>query len=261
MGDPRNRSEADGNPMSSPACYAGEVDPAYMGLARLREFGPDIWFADGSVVSFLGFPYPTRMVLIRLPDRELFVWSPIALSDDLKREVDALGTVRHLVSPNSLHHLFLGAWQSVYPGALLYAPPGLRRKHKNLKFDADLGDGPQKAWEQDVDQVLMRGSFALTEVVFFHRRSGTAIFADLVQNMRPDWFKGWRGIVARLDGIVAPHPGAPREWRASFFNRRAARASLARVMAWPIERVMIAHGDPASADGKQFVRRAFSWLH
>ncbi len=226
----------------------------------LREFGPGLWIGEGPVIQFLRFAYPTRMALIRLPDGGLFVWSPIALGESLKREVDRLGVVRHLVSPNALHHLYLGEWKSAYPEARLYAPPGLRRKRQDLAFDADLRDAPDPAWAADIDQVLVLGSFALTEAVFFHRASRTAIFADLIQNFPRNWFKGWRGLLARLDGLVAPNPGAPREWRASFVNRRAARAALERVLAWPIERVLIAHGDPVTGNGGDFVRRAFGWL-
>jgi hypothetical protein len=200
------------------------------------------------------------MAVIRLADGELFVWSPVALSDALRVSIDALGPVRHLVSPNSLHHLFLGEWQSAYPMARLYASPGLRRKRKDLTFDAELGDAPEPAWAVDVDQVVLHGSFALTEVVFFHHASHTVLFADLIQNFPRDWFKGWRGVVARFAGIVAPSPGAPRDWRASFLNRRAARVALAQVLTWPIERVMIAHGDLQTTDSVAFVRRAFAWL-
>lgn len=228
--------------------------------ACLREFGPGIWIGEGPVVPFFGFPYPTRMALVRLSDGGLFVWSPTALSVALKREVDALGPVRHLVSPNVIHHLFLGEWKSAYPEARLYASPGLRKKRRDLAFDAELGDSPPPEWAADIDQVLVLGSFAMTEVVFFHHASRTAIFADLIENFPRDWFKGWRGLVARLDGIVAPNPGAPREWRASFINRRAAHAALDRILAWPIERVLIAHGEPATTNGAAFVRRAFVWL-
>ncbi len=175
--------------------------------------------------------------------------------------MDELGPVRFLVAPNKLHHLFLDAWKEAYPEALLYAPPGLRRKRKDLAFDADLADAPDPAWAADVDQVIMHGSPFLTEVVFFHRASGTAIFTDLIQNFARDWFPGWRGLVARLDGIVAPHPGAPREWRASFLiHRRQAQVALRRVLAWPIERVLIAHGDPIRSGGAAVVREAFKWL-
>ena len=127
----------------------------------LREFGPGIWTSEGPVVSFFGFPYPTRMAAIKLSDGSLFVWSPITLSPLLKREIDALGLVRCLVSPNLLHHLFLGEWKAAYPDARLFAPPGLRKRRKALAFDADLGDTPDPLWAADIDQVLVRGSLAM----------------------------------------------------------------------------------------------------
>jgi len=227
---------------------------------NLQPFGPDIWIADGPVASFHGFPYSTRMAVIRLSDGSLFVWSPVALSAALRAVVDALGPVRHLVSPNALHHLFLAEWTSAYPDARLYASPRLRRKCQDLSFNAELGDVPEPAWAGDIDQVVLHGSFALTEIVFFHRHSRTALFADLIQNFPRDWFKGWRGVVARLGGIVAPHPSAPSDWRSSFVNREAARTALARVLAWPIERVVIAHGGVSTTGGAAFVGRAFAWL-
>src|SRR5262245_58729840 len=106
----------------------------------LQPFGPDIWLCDGAVVSFYGFPYPTRMAAIRMRDGSVFVWSPISLTRQLREDVEALGTVRYLVSPNRLHHLFLGEWKEAYPEARLYASPGLRNKRRDLPFDADLDD-------------------------------------------------------------------------------------------------------------------------
>jgi len=225
----------------------------------LRAFGKGIWFADGATVSYYGFDYPTRMVLIQLSEGQLFVWSPIALSGKLQRDIAALGTVSFLVSPNRLHHLFLQEWKAAYPRALAYASPGLRNKRPDIVFDGELGDLPESAWAPDIDQVVVGGS-PLTEVEFFHHPSRTVIFADLIQNFQPDCFKGWRAIVARLDGICAPNPGAPREWRLLFYNRRIARSAMRRILTWPIERVLVAHGEPILLDGKTFLRRAFKWL-
>ena len=227
---------------------------------RLRAFGPEIWIADGPTVSFFTFPYPTRMALIRLSTGGLFVWSPVALTAELKAEVEALGEPRFLVSPNMLHHLFLGEWKQTYSQAKLIASPGLGRRRKDVAFDAELGDTPDPGWAADIDQVLVNGSVVMTEAVFFHRASRTAIFADLIENLPRDFTTGWRGVVARLDGIVEPNPGAPREWRASFLDRKAARSALQRILGWGIERVVIAHGATAERDGEAFVRRAFAWL-
>ena len=190
----------------------------------LREFGPDIWTSEGPVVSFFGFPYPTRMAAIKLSDGSLFVWSPIALSLPLKREIDALGSVRCLVSPNLLHHLFLGEWKAAYPDARLFAPPGLRKRRKALAFDAESSDTPDPLWAADIDQILVRGSFAMTEVVFFHRASGAAIFADLIQNFPRDYYKGWRGLLARLGGNrSAQSRRAARLARQLYQSQRGAR--------------------------------------
>jgi hypothetical protein len=227
-------------------------------MTRLESFGADIWTAEGPAVSFYGFDYPTRMAVIRLDDGSLFVWSPIALDAALQTEINALGPVDYLVSPNKLHYLYLPQWKRAWPAARLYAPPGLAAKRHNIAFDAAADDAAP--WANQIEPLCFAGSFAMDEIVFFHHASRTALFADLIQNFPLGWFTGWRGWVARLDGIMTPDYGAPREWRASFLNRRAARRALARITAWHPERVIIAHGMMAREDGEEFIRRAFRWL-
>jgi hypothetical protein len=136
----------------------------------------------------------------------------------------------------------------------------LRRRRKDLVFDGDLGDGPAAAWAGEIDQVLMRGSLITTEVVFFHRPSSTAIFTDLIQHFSPAWFSGWRRLVARLDLMTGQEPAVPRKFRNAFIHRRAARAALRRVLAWPAERVLTAHAQPIQSGGQAFIARAFHWL-
>lgn len=227
----------------------------------LKKFGHEIWTADGSdVVAALGFHYPTRMVVIKLSGGGLFIWSPVALIDGLRAEVDALGEVRYLVAPNSLHHLFIADWKRAYPGAQVYAPPGLREKRKDITFDDDLGSAPIPDWSEEIDQVVMQGNAITSEVVFFHRKSGTVIFTDLIQQFPDNWFSGWRAFVAKWDLMLGREPSVPRKFRAAFTNRRAARTSLERVLAWPAEKVLMAHGTPVTDDGQAFIRRAFRWL-
>ncbi len=206
-----------------------------------------------------GFHYGIRMVVIRLEDGGLFVWSPIPLSNALRVKVDALGAIRHIVAPNAFHHLYLGEWQAAYPEALVYAPPGLRKKRKDIRFDRDLDATPAE-WASEIDVVLVDGNLLFTEAVFFHAKSGTAIFTDLIQNFEPDAFSGWRGLVARTDLMIAPEPTVPRKFRLSFIRRNAARASLRKILQWPIEKLIIAHGPAIDKDGRGIVQRAFSWL-
>jgi hypothetical protein len=111
----------------------------------------------------------------------------------LAAEVESIGPIGYIVSPNKLHHLFLAEWANRWPEARLYAPPGLARREKRLRFDAVLGEQPEAPWAGEIDQVIFRGSIAMEEVVFFHRPSGTAIFDDLIQRFPEAMGSGWRG--------------------------------------------------------------------
>jgi hypothetical protein len=73
-----------------------------------------------------------------------------------------------------------------------------------MAFDGDSGDGSEPAWADDIDQVLMRCSFAMTEVIFFHRDRSAALFGDLIQAFPTGWFQGGHVALARHDGIVQP---------------------------------------------------------
>jgi len=227
---------------------------------RLVPFGEELWVADGPVCSFYSFPYPTRMAVMRLASGDLFVWSPVRLDAALRAEVDALGPVTHLVEPNALHHLFLPDWIAAYPAARTYAPPDLKKKRKDIRFDAELGDAPEPGWVGEIEQIVLKGSVMLTEIFFFHYKSRTALICDSIQSFPRNWFKGWRGFLARLDGIVQPDIGAPREWRLSFFNRKAARTAVERLLALAPERVVLCHGDMAAGNGAELIRRGFAWL-
>lgn len=227
----------------------------------LKEFGPEIWIAEGPTVrAAAGFHYPTRMAIIRLSSEGLVVWSPVAFSPELGSAVDALGTVRYIVPPNSLHDTFLAEWQQAYPDAAILAPPGLRKKRPDLVFAGELAGITVPGWQAEIDVVVVPGNRITSEAVLFHRASGTAIFADLLQQFSPGWFKGWRALVARLDLMTRQTPSVPRKFRLAFTNRDAARFAVRQILDWPSKRVLIAHGTPVSENGQAFLKDAFRWL-
>ncbi len=226
----------------------------------LTEFGPALYMAEGPTVSFYGFPYPTRMAAAVLSDGCVWVWSPVALTEELSHAVDSLGVVKHIVSPNKIHHLFLEEWKQKWPSAILYASPGLINRRPDLKFASELGDSPHTAWAKDIDQVIFRGSFAMEEVAFFHRTSRTAIVCDLVQRHPISKMTGWRGALMSLDGLVGPRGSTPREWRATFLRRSRARAARDKVLSWNAERLLIAHGECSQTNAAAILADALSWI-
>ncbi|MBT8442530.1 MAG: DUF4336 domain-containing protein [Gammaproteobacteria bacterium] len=226
----------------------------------LSEFGPSLYVADGPSVSFYGFPYPTRMAVARLSDGSAWVWSPIALTDALAGQVEDIGPVRHIVSPNKIHHLFMGEWAERWPDARMYASPGLTKRRPDLRFTDELRDAPDPAWADDIDQVVFHGSIAMEEVVFFHKASSTAIVCDLIQRHAEEEMTGWKGKLMRLDGLVGERGSTPREWRASFLRRRFARAARAKLLSWEPERLVIAHGECAQTGATGIIADALRWI-
>jgi hypothetical protein len=229
----------------------------------LEQVHDALWIGEGENVSFYGAPYPTRSVIARLESVYLWVWSPIKLTSGLRAAIDGLGTVRHLVSPNKLHHLYLPEWKAAYPGAALWGPQSTIKKRPDLSFRDALKDNAPHEWDPDIDQAWFRGSFAMDEIVFLHRPSGTVIVADLIQTfsdqfLRENW--GWWRFLARLDGLTQDQACAPLEWRLSFINRARARRARAKVLSWSCRRVIVAHGEWARTDGHTFLAKSFRWL-
>ena len=224
------------------------------------DFGPSLFVADGPTVSFYGFPYPTRMAVARLSDGSAWVWSPVALTDDIVEFMNSFESVSHIVSPNKIHNLFLAQWHEQWPDAVMHAPPGLAQRMPELCFDAELGDTPDPAWATDIDQVIFRGSLAMEEVVFFHRESRTAIVCDLIQRHPEATMTGWKGMLMRVDSLVGKNGSTPREWRASFIRRSKARAAREKVLGWQPEQLLIAHGECAKTGAKEIIEKALSWM-
>jgi hypothetical protein len=218
-------------------------------MTTLERVGDDLWLAEGPAVSFFGFPYPTRMAVARLRDATTWIGSPIELDAELREEVEALGEPRHLVEPNKLHHLALSQWVDAWPDANVYAPPGLAKKRPDISFVAELTDESPAAWADEIDQVRVEGSFAMTEVLFFHRPSRTCLVGDLIQKHDPDAMKAWQRWVMKADGLAGPDGSTPREWRLTFLDRARAREAIRTAIAWNAANVVIADGTNAFGNG------------
>jgi uncharacterized protein DUF4823/uncharacterized protein DUF4336 len=223
----------------------------------MRQLESDLWVTESSL-RFLGLEVGARMTVIRLADRRLLVHSPVAAAPELVREVQALGPVAYLVAPNRLHHLFVGEWQRAFPGASVYVAPGLESKRPDLQIAGVLGDAPEAGWADAVDQVSIRGIPSTNEVVFFHRPSATLIVSDLAFNVGASSPLLTR-IAFRISGAYGRLSPTFLE-RVLVRDRAAFRRSLTRILEWPFERVIVAHGEICERGGRVALARGYSWL-
>jgi hypothetical protein len=225
--------------------------------ASLRPLADELWVADRPQ-TFYGLPVGTRMTVIRLRGGRLLLHSPVALDDALRAELDSLGQVRFAVAPNRVHHLYAGDVAKAYPGARLWVAPGLERKRPDLAFEAILGDEAPEEWRGEVDQCFFRGRPYENEVTFFHRASRTLVLCDLAFNFGPGAARPTRLLMQLLRsyGRLGPSRLDPLLIR----DRRAARESLDRILAWDFDRVIVAHGDVQERGGHALLGEGYAWL-
>jgi hypothetical protein len=227
-------------------------------LEPLIGFAQGIWLREAPV-RFLGLHLTTTMVVLRLADRSLLVYSPVALTPELRAAVGALGPVAHLYAPDLQHHVWLGEWAAAFPGARVHAPPGLCKKRPDLRVDRVHGQPPEPAFAGTVEEIPIAG-FRLQETALFYRPAATLVVADLVHNVgRPT--HAWTRTYTRLMGFY-DRIGLSRVIRlTAFSDRRAARTSIDELLARPFDRLIVGHGAPLASGGREAVASTYAWLH
>ncbi|MGH7814462.1 MAG: DUF4336 domain-containing protein [Candidatus Binataceae bacterium] len=236
-------------------------------MPQPKTLAPDLWVFDQPDFNPGVGKIGTRMTVIRLPGGGLFLHSPIRLDEETKAALDSLGEVHAIVAPSRAHHLFVGDYAKAWPSAKLHAAPGIAGEirdlrawfgaRRDLKFDSILGDEPHPDWAGAIEQHLFRGASALNEVVFFHPAARTLIFTDLAFNLPAD-FLGPR-FFFRLRGTLG-HFGPDGLIRLVIRDRAAARESVARILKWDFDRVIVAHGDIVESGGHAKVEAGFAFL-
>jgi hypothetical protein len=164
------------------------------------------------------------------------------------------------VAPTRLHVWRLEPWHTLFPEAELWAPPQIPNKFKGLPFAGILGDDPPRSWADDLDQLVFRGNFLIDEVHFLHKRSGTVIMGDFIQNYRLPKGRPLLSALLKLAGAAYPRGGVALDIRLSFIHRSLARQSLEKLLSWDFDKLIIAHGVCVETGAKLFVERAFRWL-
>ncbi|TIL58118.1 MAG: DUF4336 domain-containing protein [Mesorhizobium sp.] len=213
----------------------------------------------------LPLPFTTRMTVVRLSDGDLFLHSPIKFDQRLANELQALGTPRHLVSPNQFHYAHIGEWAKAFPEAITWASPRVRQRARArrtaIEFARDLGPTPPEEWGREIDQTLFPGGY-FKEYIFFHRDSKALILTDTIINLELDKIaEPWR-TATKLTGMYHPHgqiffgmrlPLLLQQWKA--------KVALRKIHSWQPDRILLSHGRCFDTRADEVIRRIFGEPH
>lgn len=132
-----------------------------------------------------------KMGVVKLEDGALWVHSPVDLDAPTKKAIDALGPVRHVVSPNYEHVKWAAQWKEAYPDATLWGCPGMKQKYPAIPWDEELVDGEGNFGDArfeftatwfDCETNPFTGKPFFNETVFVHKKSRVLFVTDLFWN-------------------------------------------------------------------------------
>jgi hypothetical protein len=215
-----------------------------MCMSRLKPIATDVWQLPAAELSKFdgGLRMPLASTVVRLPDRSLLLYSPIALDGESVAALAAEGEVAHIVAPSLIHHMHAKAAAETFPRATLHLTPGLAAKVPALTGREIDGAG----WG-DIESVLIAGAPKLNETVLFHRPSGTLMCADLLFNITSH-ANFMTTLILKMTGTGGKELAQSRMWKMAVKDRAAARASLDRVLSLPLQFVAPSHGEPIAID-------------
>ena len=222
----------------------------------MKEFCENNIFIDEIPLKFFGMQLGTRMTVLRLKNNKLFLHSPTKLHPKLIKELNNIGEVAFVVSPNKLHHLYIDLYLKQYPNAMFYAAPGLEKKRKDINFNGILHDKPNKAWSDELDQMIFKGCAFMEEVFFFHKSTKTLLVTDFIQSMH-EHHNFIERFVGRIGGVYN-NPSPPRDLRLMLYlDKKNTRKSIQRVNQWDFDKIIIAHGNLITKNAKEIFNSAF----
>ena len=235
-----------------------------------KPIAPDVGIVDGpfeylTVAGMkLPLPFTTRMTVVRLDNGDLFLHSPTKFERTLANELQRLGTIRHLVSPNQFHYAHIAEWASAFPSALTWASPRVRKRararHIDIRFARSMEARAPEEWRRELDQLLFPGGY-FKEFLFFHLTSRTLIVTDTIMNLELDKIdEPWRTFT-RLTGMHPPHGGIFFGMRLPLLvQRERARAAVAKIRSWRPQRMLLSHGQCVLTDADAAIQKIFGTL-
>ena len=223
----------------------------------LSELVEGVWI-DTHPVRIVGMELSATMTVLRLPNGELVMHSPVALTAERQQAVDALGGVSHLIAPNLFHHQWLTDWAAAYAAAELHVPSGLPKKRPELPAERVRPLVPGAAFA-DTLEVLPIDGCRLGETVVYYRPARALLVADLVHNIgRPEatWARWYTKSMGFYDRVAQSRM---LRWTA-YSDTSAARQSVDRVLARDFTTLVVGHGTPLREGAKDALADALRWL-
>ncbi|EXJ94053.1 hypothetical protein A1O1_02446 [Capronia coronata CBS 617.96] len=269
--------------MSTPKSSSSLIPPDPAKVMVIRDVTPNITTLSVPFARFGHVKVGGRGTLVKLQTGNVAVFSPVALTPDVKSKVKSLGTIKYIVAPDIEHHIFLTPWAAEYPEAEIIGVEGLPEKResnsdtKGTKFHhvfsaqnkLDMRISPE--FDEEFSYEFIH-SHVNKELVFLHKPSRTLIEADVLFNLPATEQYSKTGVDARSGILTKLFAGimntkGDMTWQKRFLWYAAGRKDRAgfaesakRLKQWDYDRIIPCHGDVIETGGKRIMDEATAWF-
>ncbi|KAF2715520.1 hypothetical protein K504DRAFT_396934 [Pleomassaria siparia CBS 279.74] len=219
-----------------------------------------------------------RGTVVRLVSGALAVFSPVALTDEVKQRLAEMGEVKYITALDIEHHIYLGPWAAAFPTAKVLGPEGLPEKRASQKNeDVPFAHVFTKSPTVTTIDAEFDSEFSYEyvyahknkEIVFLHRPTKTLIQADLIFNYpaTEQYSKTDQsptaGILTKIFGALTNTAGNGQKrliwYGISSGDRTGFSNSMKRINQWDFDRIIGCHGDVVDTNGKGIFQKIMEW--
>ncbi len=213
-----------------------------------------VYSYETEIELFKNFSLPVRSTVLKLNNGDGVIISPIEFSEADWAEIKSNVSVKHIVAPCDLHHLYVKPAKKNAKEAKLWATHDLARKRIDVNWDQELM--PQKWTLSDEIEIIPIDGADTHEVVFFHKKAKTLVVTDLLFNLH-----NRKGILSwvflHLFGTWN-RPAVSRWFKTTIKNKNQFRMSMEKVLSLDFETIMMAHGNIITENAKSVFSNALA---
>lgn len=229
------------------------------------------------------FKFGGRGTIVKLQTGALAVFSPVALTDEVRQKLQAMGNnVKYISAPDIDHHIFLTPWANAYPQANVIGMEGLPEKRENdpatkgisfshvftksNKLDLKISE----EFDSEFEYEYMH-SHHNRELVFYHKPTKTMIQADFIFNL-PAYEQYSNSDESPTSGILTKifnkvmNTNDDIVWQRRFIwylaggkDRPGFSESINRMKHWDIQRIIPCHGDTMESGAQGIFDKITLW--
>ena len=218
--------------------------------SRPQNLAPNLWLLPYPLKT-LGVNIGRNVTIIRLNSGKLIIHSTAPFTSQDVEAIRKLGEPEWIVDTLLRHDTFATQGRAAFPSARYLAPEGFS---KDLGFRTEPLIPPPAEWNEEVAVASVEGAPEFGEIVTLHRPTRTLIVADLIINFGGEQSL-WAKFLLRIAAVGGKHdPGMTVPFKKAIRDEAAFVASLETILSWDFDRIVVGHGTPVPAGGKEILR-------